>query len=318
MKIYTKVVIDMTTNEVVESDSFEYEGPVAQCFNVGGGGSSEYSKPVKLGLWNPAQKKLWSKNLYPYLKDKLDKPSTSYPRELFVPRTKEEDTYFASDYGYSPEFASKLASDLAERKASMRDSLSKAAFEINPEITKQFFEQSVKNPMMQEYREIVDPGIKEAFAGPGYWGSARAQAQQQGAEHLATTLGSQYGQLMYADEQARRESLEAAKEREAGFAGIDVQSELAAMQAQLDQEKWGKEFAEEAGRSRAELSREIAQEEAMAGLQRWLMGEEVDGEFAGQYNPYTQMIFQALGLSPFGYGQESKGSSTDVSFGFMS
>lgn len=31
MKIYNKVVIDMTTNEVIKEDSFEYEGQVEQC-----------------------------------------------------------------------------------------------------------------------------------------------------------------------------------------------------------------------------------------------------------------------------------------------
>lgn len=38
MKIYDRVVIDMETLEVIEEDSFEYEGPVALC--GGGGGSS--------------------------------------------------------------------------------------------------------------------------------------------------------------------------------------------------------------------------------------------------------------------------------------
>ena len=89
-------------------------------------------------------------------------------------------------------------------------------------------------------------------------------------------------------------------------------------EARLDQEKWGQEFAEEAGKNRADLSREIAQEEAMAGLQRWLMGEEVDGESAGQFNPYTQLVFQALGLAPVGYGQESKSSGGNASFSFLS
>lgn len=36
MKVYTKVVIDMNTMEVVEEESFDYSGPVALC---GGGGS---------------------------------------------------------------------------------------------------------------------------------------------------------------------------------------------------------------------------------------------------------------------------------------
>jgi hypothetical protein len=38
MKIYTKLVIDMTTDEILEQESFEYNGPIAQCGSSGGGG----------------------------------------------------------------------------------------------------------------------------------------------------------------------------------------------------------------------------------------------------------------------------------------
>ena len=38
MKIYTKLVIDMTTDEILEQESFEYNGPVAHCGSSGGGG----------------------------------------------------------------------------------------------------------------------------------------------------------------------------------------------------------------------------------------------------------------------------------------
>ena len=40
MKIYTKLVIDMTTDKILEEESFEYNGPVAQCGSSGGGGGS--------------------------------------------------------------------------------------------------------------------------------------------------------------------------------------------------------------------------------------------------------------------------------------
>ena len=203
MKIYTKLVLDMTNWEVVEEESFDYDGPMDLCVSFGGGGESSSSKPVRLPLWSPGQRKLWKEDLYPYLKEGMEGPATSYPRQLFVPRTEEEEAYFGMSSGYSPDIATQMAKDLATRKAAMADSLNDPAFSINKEATDAFFQKSIKAPMMQEYNEIVDPGIREAFAGPGYWGSERARAQMQGAEHLATTLGSQYGQLQYADEQAR-------------------------------------------------------------------------------------------------------------------
>ena len=39
-KVITKCVINMATNEVVEEESYEYEGKWAQCFGGGGGGAS--------------------------------------------------------------------------------------------------------------------------------------------------------------------------------------------------------------------------------------------------------------------------------------
>ena len=48
MKVYTKVVIDMRTSEVIESDSFDYNGSVTECKgggSGGGGGSGKVSYP---------------------------------------------------------------------------------------------------------------------------------------------------------------------------------------------------------------------------------------------------------------------------------
>ena len=40
MKIYTKVIIDIENMEVVDEESFEYEGPLSLCGGSGGGGAS--------------------------------------------------------------------------------------------------------------------------------------------------------------------------------------------------------------------------------------------------------------------------------------
>lgn len=44
MKVYTHLVIDMNTDEVLHEESYNYEGPVAQCF--GGGGSGGGGQPA--------------------------------------------------------------------------------------------------------------------------------------------------------------------------------------------------------------------------------------------------------------------------------
>ena len=38
MKIYTRLVIDMNTDKILEEESFEYNGPIANCGSSGGGG----------------------------------------------------------------------------------------------------------------------------------------------------------------------------------------------------------------------------------------------------------------------------------------
>lgn len=41
MKIYTRLVIDMSTDKILEEESFDYNGPIAECGSSGGGGGSQ-------------------------------------------------------------------------------------------------------------------------------------------------------------------------------------------------------------------------------------------------------------------------------------
>jgi hypothetical protein len=49
MKVYNKVVIDMSTLKVVEEDSFEYHGPIAHCGGGGGDGGYDDVGPYGAG-----------------------------------------------------------------------------------------------------------------------------------------------------------------------------------------------------------------------------------------------------------------------------
>jgi len=46
MKIYSKVVVNMETLQVVEEESFEYRGPIAECKGGGGGSSGQVDFPL--------------------------------------------------------------------------------------------------------------------------------------------------------------------------------------------------------------------------------------------------------------------------------
>ena len=75
------------------------------------------------------------------------------------------------------------------------DFATNGGFRTTPEQTQQYFTDVIKNPYTKQYKETVNPAIKEAFSGPGYWGSARATAEAKGAQDLADTLNTEWGAL---------------------------------------------------------------------------------------------------------------------------
>ena len=243
-------------------------------------GSKAEAKPTRVEMWSDEQKALF-REMWPSIQAGFTGDVAKYPGQMFVPKTGEEAAYL--------EGAPKLASYLG----GVRGKLGQPAFEVTPETTEQYYQESIKAPMMKEWQESVEPMIREAYAGPGYWGSARAGAQQKGAQTLATTLGAARGELAYKDEMARRESLEAAAGREATYGAPVAQAEAGILG------------------TAGQYSRMIDQEQVQADFQRWLMGEEVGGVKPSQYNPFLQLAFQALGLEPFALGT----TSTSKSFG---
>ena len=160
MKLYTKVVIDIDSGDVVESESFEYNGPVAQC--IGGGSDISRSQPVKVPIWNRQQQDV-AKLLFGQLKGGMEKDYEAYPRDLYVPRTAEEADYFGRESTYASDLARmrmglagteedmnrRLASSAAgigatqEELRGMRDKAGEAAFQITPETTEQYYQEGI-------------------------------------------------------------------------------------------------------------------------------------------------------------------------------
>ena len=67
MKIYTKIVLDMTTGETLEEESFEYDGEVALCMGSGGGGSTtntvDYAYNARMATISEEQQ-AWARDYY--------------------------------------------------------------------------------------------------------------------------------------------------------------------------------------------------------------------------------------------------------------
>jgi hypothetical protein len=255
--------------------------------------SKSESTPTKVDVWNPQQQELFNKLMG--VVGGMNAPVSSYPRQMYVDRTPEEQAYFNainSVYG---------GGNLDQRVSAINSVLSgKPAYDINPEITEQFYQSAVKAPMMKEWSEVLLPQIKSSYAGPGYWGSARADAETEAATELSQNLASKRAELYYTDEQARRAALESAAGRQATLAGSGTDITQPAI-SQIG--------------TAGQYARGILQEKVQADLQRWLMGESVDGSFAQQYNPYVQLALAMMGLTPYAIGQQTSSDSDSWNFG---
>jgi len=245
------------------------------------------ARPWRVDMWAPGQQAAFE-TLWPILKKGVAGPAPRYPGEMYVPRTEEEEAYL----GYT------TGEGMEARRAALGQILSgRVPYEMGPEWAEKYFEEGIRPIAMREWGEVTEPMIREAYAGPGYWGSARAGAQVKGAERLAEELTSAKAGLMYGEEQAMRAAREAALGRQAQFGFPAAAAESGIMG------------------TAAQYSRMIDQEKVMADLQRWLMGEEVDGAYAPQYNPFIQLVFQLLGLDPYALGQREKASSWGFGLG---
>ncbi len=86
---------------------------------------------------------------------------------------------------------------------------------VNTDTTQNFIDKSIANPLRSNFQENTLQQIKSSFAGPGYWGSARAGAEVKGASGVENQIGALGAQYSYADEQARRNLSESAANRSA-------------------------------------------------------------------------------------------------------
>lgn len=258
--------------------------------SVGGGSSSESSRPQRVNVWNKQQKQI-GKVLGPIIESGLGQPVPRYPGQLYVPTTEAESRYLQSvGQGASGDYAS--ASEAVRRALS-----GKVPYELGPQWAEKYFEEAIRPVAMREFRETFLPQIRESFAGPGYYGSARGLVETKGAEDLATQLAAQRASLMYGEELARRQAEESAANRAAQMASVAYPQTV------------------EAARGAGEYERGIEQEKVAADFQRWLMGEEVEGTSPMMYNPFIQIALDFLGLRPIGIGQVTSGSSSSFSFG---
>ena len=97
MKVYTKVVIDIESGDILEEHSYEYDGPIAEC--KGGSAPKHTTTTQKTEPWSGAQ--WYLKNIYSRAYDLSKKPIPYYPGKQLADFTPAEKEYFnlATQYG---------------------------------------------------------------------------------------------------------------------------------------------------------------------------------------------------------------------------
>lgn len=270
MKVYTKVVFDMKTCEVIAEESYEYDGPVAQCASFGKTESS--SKPTRVPRWSREQRRV-SKMLGGILEENLTTPPV-YPGRMYVPATEEEEAYFRR----VPE----LATELAQARAR----LGQPAYMPDRAAAEEFFEYAVRAPALKELQEVILPSTVEKFAKNRYWSTARTKAEQDLWEDYAAKMAAKRAEVMYQFEQDRQRALSEAAQREAQYFQPMTEAEIRALG--------------EAGAYR----RGIEETVEAADLQKWLM--EHYNPFIGYALQYLGLspfdIGQKTSSSGFSFG----------------
>lgn len=131
MRIYTKVVIDMKTGNVIRGDMFEYEGPVAQCGGGGSKSSGTVDKAYNRGMLELSkEQQSWAEEMFnmfkygvtynPYQTDPATGQTLGQLQGYDASKVSEMDLmnqYFQTQAGIMPKEAATISSQLGLEQA---------------------------------------------------------------------------------------------------------------------------------------------------------------------------------------------------------
>ena len=166
-----------------------------------------------------------------------------------------------------------------------------------------YYRNVIENPARKTFATDVRPAVQEAYAGPGYWSSARANEESEAAQDLGDWLGTKRSELAWNASEANR-TIEEAK---AGRA-LSAVSPAMAYGSQPTQEASAKLGA--LGQVYGLGSAEQQQRQAELNL--------AIQQFAEQYNltnPQDLEILMALVGQPYG-SSSSSGNVSGAGLGY--
>jgi hypothetical protein len=237
-------------------------------FNAGSSNTTQ----VQLPNWTPEQQELF-KSLMGLVQGEYANWSP-YGGEFSTPITSEQQSYLDWTKNTAQQRQAALTQIMSGQLTPDQEAL------YSREGVEDFYTNAIRNPAVREYESIVEPQIREAYAGPGYWGTSRAGAQAKGAGDLSSQLAAKRAELEYANRQDYGGALDAALNRQAVYG-----PQAAAIESGI------------LGGA-AEMSAAEADEQLMGEYNKWMAQQSAN-------NPYLQMLFALLGLSPYSYGAET-------------
>jgi hypothetical protein len=139
-----------------------------------------------------------------------------YPGQTVAGMTPWQESLLQTGMGYGDMFGAQRQIPLSGETGTALQGLLEGrtgATNITPQMTQDYFKRVFEDPSRKAWAEDIRPAISESYAGPGYWSSARAGAQAEGAQDLSDWLGTQKGQLEWDVMGANRATEEAKAQR---------------------------------------------------------------------------------------------------------
>jgi hypothetical protein len=174
------------------------------CFSSGGSKSTSTS-------YTPEQKKWLGKGLETY-GPALGGGEQAYPGTTVAEFTPAQKAAMSGVTDYLKAFSPDMKMPgFEETGSALKGILSgqAGATPITPQQTSAFFKSAYQEPATRYFSEYTRPLIREEYAGPGFWGSARAQAVTKAGREMGQWLGQRRGELEWQTGETNRAIQEA-------------------------------------------------------------------------------------------------------------
>lgn len=160
----------------------------------------------------------------------------------------------------------------------------------------QFYQEAYEKPAWQDWQSQIQPTVREAFAGPGFWSTGRMNAEVESAQDVQDWLGEMRGGLNWQATQANKSLEEAAANRALSAVGAGMQYGQVPTQQALAQLQGRGEMYNLASMEQMQQQREID-----AAIQKFIEENRLT-------DPENMAILEALMNMQFSY---SKGQSRE-------